>query len=560
MTFLSLRGSDGQGNLADTLLCSGSPDTRLYTATQGFGWNSTSGLSTSNRGSSSTRDPMLLGYHTMNSDAIELRLDLPNGAGHYDVGIVAADNTGNSVNCGFEIVDGAVGVSKMRAFVQSGAGNTATITGQQVPLDDFDRTDLSLTQCMEFKGDHLLLKRGGVIGFSSNISGVYVTPRTELCDFVGINFRNTVNYDTDIEGFQYCVEGVNAAYDANQGFGVVGTTTGKFFNRNTTHPNTAGAFFCDPGDYVRIDLPAGPGIYEMGAVFGDASAGGTDAFDVEDGGTGNVIRSATNSTHGGFQWLDIRGNNFNIGQFDYDTVATRYINATSDHIRVYNRGASANQISSLWLRVPPVVNQPIVGYTFRQDVDHATDPAGFTPVTDDEDFSYDYNGIYGWTQGPLGFRDRDPSRGPLLAGIAFSTTNADQFRFDLPQGAGTYRVYAVHSDTSASFSTGFRYKDGDAGTEFATITGDQTKFNYFDITGVSHATTSFDLATENYVEHTFVNNYFTINRDTSINGTAQGKIAAVWVEKVDEPDPPVGGFYNPFVSKIFIPNYTRRIR
>lgn len=349
MTSLSLRSSNSQGNLANTLLCSSSPDTRLYTSQQGFGYNSISGISFANRGSSTTRDPMLLGYHSIGNDTAELRLDLPNGPGLYDVGIVAADNVGNPTNCGFEIFDASVGVSKIRAFVQATSGNAVNILGQNVALNDFDRADRSGMQCMEFVGDHLTLQRGQVINFGSNVSGIYVLSRSDPCDFRGMNFRNTVSYDIDNHSFQYCVEAVNAAYDANQGFGVVGTTTGKFFNRNTSNPNTAGAFFCDPNDYVRIDLPAGPGIYEMGAVFGDASAGGTDTFDVEDGGTGTVLRSATNANHGGFRFLDILGNQYQIGQFNYNTANTISINPASDHLRVVNVGSSAQQISSLWI-------------------------------------------------------------------------------------------------------------------------------------------------------------------------------------------------------------------
>ena len=87
----------------------------------------------------------------------------------------------------------------------------------------------------------------------------------------------------------------------------------------------------------------------MGAVFGDASAGGTDSFNVEDGGTGAVLRSATNATHGGFMFLDILGIQYQIGQFNYNTAHTVSINPTTDHLRVVNVGSSAQQISSLWI-------------------------------------------------------------------------------------------------------------------------------------------------------------------------------------------------------------------
>jgi hypothetical protein len=241
-----------------------------------------------------------------------------------------------------------------------------------------------------------------------------------------------------------------------------------------------------------------------------------------------------------------------------------------DDVRLFTRSLSDSDVehisTSRGIQGSPTFRRVAV----RQTLTYVTDTNLFSPCqpntqsgqppfsdwyTADQGFGF-YFGTYTRTH----FRNRNSSNAPQLAGMFYNNSSA-VFRMDLPSGAGKYRVYFAGVDQAAGQNTGWRFKDGDAGTEFATLSQSTTTTQYVDITNTRQSVSGFDYANENFVEHTFTNDHFTINRDTSLAG-GNGVISAVWCELVDDgpdpPDPP-SGFYDPFSSKTFNPNYTRRI-
>ena len=112
----------------------------------------------------------------------------------------------------------------------------------------------------------------------------------------------------------------------------------------------------------------------------------------------------------------------------------------------------------------------------------------------------------------------------------FTSTNGDQFRLDLPDGVGTYRVRSAHIDALASQTTGWRFRDGSTGTNFANVSGTTTSSQYRDITDTLKTASGFNYSSESYVEHTFTDTFLTVTRDTSL-ASGNGVLSSVWVEK-----------------------------
>ena len=200
----------------------------------------------------------------------------------------------------------------------------------------------------------------------------------------------------------------------------------------------------------------------------------------------------------------------------------------------------------------------------RRSFTYVTDTNGFIACHDSDgdgtpiNFGYDAGQGFGFvsTSG-VQARDRNSSNDPAIAGMAFTSTNGISFRLDLPDGAGTYKVYAACIDQLGSMVTGWRFRDGTAGTNFVTLSTSSNSTNYVDISNTQQAATGFDFATENSVTHTFTDSFMTVTRDTSI-ASGNAALSAVWVEL--DGSPPAASFYNPFQNKRFNPNYTRRIR
>jgi hypothetical protein len=207
--------------------------------------------------------------------------------------------------------------------------------------------------------------------------------------------------------------------------------------------------------------------------------------------------------------------------------------------------------------------------SIRANANYVTDTDDFsvcTPNTNNSNNKTDeYSAALGFgmvagTYNGTFFRDRSQTLATQLAGMTFQNTNGATFRLDLPDGAGTYKVWFAGIDAASGQVTGWRLKDGTSGTEFATLDASSTTTQYVDINNTLQLASAFDVDGSNYVEHTFVNDYLTIQRDTTL-AAGNGVISSVWVELVDDdPPPPTTGFYNPFICKIFNNNYTRRLR
>ena len=200
--------------------------------------------------------------------------------------------------------------------------------------------------------------------------------------------------------------------------------------------------------------------------------------------------------------------------------------------------------------------------------------AGWTPIpTDfeschlvpsgDRTLIYDLNGnSYGWDDyGGVDPRDRGGWSGKgwaeQLGGFHIISSTARDLRIDLPDGVGTYNVGAVMADANGSVqNTAFDFRDGLNGTLLHTWNESSTATQAVDIDGTLTDFASWSQATAPTVSMTFTTPslYVQFNKQNGSNGL----VSSVWVESAGGPPAPAT-FYNPFISKTFNPNYTRRV-
>ena len=206
------------------------------------------------------------------------------------------------------------------------------------------------------------------------------------------------------------------------------------------------------------------------------------------------------------------------------------------------------------------------GVSLRANASYVTDTDNFvvcTPNTagtgnqTDEYNSAQGFGMVAGTYVSANFRDRSTSLASQLAGMTFQSLNGATFRFDLPDGAGEYKVWFAGIDAAAGQTTGWRFKDGTGGTEFATLDTTTTTTQYVDINNTRQLASAFDVAGSNYIQRTFTNDHFTIVRDTSL-AAGNGVISAVWAEKVGGTPPATQ--YNAFITHAFKQLFQTRLR
>ena len=173
----------------------------------------------------------------------------------------------------------------------------------------------------------------------------------------------------------------------------------------------------------------------------------------------------------------------------------------------------------------------------RLSYPYVTDAAGWDACYRQDGSPYD-NSAYTSSQGfgftsyaSAQFRNRNSTNAVQLAGMYFTSTNGHTFRLDLPDGAGTYKIFSAHVDQAASQTTGWDFTDG-SGSTIVSVSGATTSSNYRDINSNSKAVSGFSPASETYVQHTFSNDHLLVVRNTSL-GTGNGVLSAVWVEKVE---------------------------
>lgn len=126
-----------------------------------------------------------------------------------------------------------------------------------------------------------------------------------------------------------------------------------------------------------------------------------------------------------------------------------------------------------------------LGLNFRESSGYVTDPSGTTYALP--------QGVtnYPTTRGGLTFgtladfqfdaRDRDSGNDARIAGMMFSGATGQQYRIDLPDGAGDYDIWCALGDAAAAGTYGLLIKDG-AGSTLATISGTTTGNDFIDAT------------------------------------------------------------------------------
>lgn len=237
-----------------------------------------------------------------------------------------------------------------------------------------------------------------------------------------------------------------------------------------------------------------------------------------------------------------------------------------DDIRWFNKSLTQAEITHLATSRGIEGGPTFLGVSLRANASYVTDTDNFVVCTPNTATSTNQTDEYNATQGfgmvagtysSANFRDRSTSVASQLAGMTFQSLNGATFRLDLPDGAGEYKVWFAGIDAAAGQATGWRFKDGTGGTEFATLDTATTTTQYVDINNTLQLASAFDIAGSNYIQRTFTNDHFTIVRDTSL-ASGNGVISAVWVEKVGG-TPPVTQ-YNAFITHAFKQLFQTRLR
>lgn len=129
------------------------------------------------------------------------------------------------------------------------------------------------------------------------------------------------------------------------------------------------------------------------------------------------------------------------------------------------------------------------GLNFRSTIAFVTDGSGETYVRVDTypttrgGLTFGYTSLTG-----LEFRDRSASLDRRIAGMHFGPAAGRTFRFDLPGGAGTYRVRVLFGDNDIGWSHQCVIKDGAGGSTLATITGTTSSARWLDADGTTSIT------------------------------------------------------------------------
>ena len=206
-----------------------------------------------------------------------------------------------------------------------------------------------------------------------------------------------------------------------------------------------------------------------------------------------------------------------------------------------------------------------------RDGDKATVPTGFELCqfvpSGDRTTIYGFRGGVADATNTLGYdadpgdttRDRSTGGGtyPLeITGLFWLPNTTRYFRVDLPSGAGTYDVRSWVSDTNgtATRSGNLQFEDGATNNVLYTSIKTSTTTPVADIDGTnSTAFASWSWSSSPSVQMTFTQDHVRIR---STGGTQYFDGFSFELAST----PPAANFYNPFISKTFNNNYTRRIR
>ena len=154
-------------------------------------------------------------------------------------------------------------------------------------------------------------------------------------------------------------------------------------------------------------------------------------------------------------------------------------------------------------------------------------------------------------------RDRNTQYGLILSGLMWMNSTAREIKIDLPDGPGTYNVYATCCDSSGfARSVNFDFHDGVNGTILHSWTGTSTSTTLVNIDGSLTDMAACDDTTAPGVQLAFTTSQLSVEKAVS----GQSYFNAIWLESAGSGPPPTDPFYNPFSSRVFDPaNYERRI-
>ena len=123
-----------------------------------FGWDDYDG--DNNRDRSTTYGLILSGLHWMSSTAREIIIDLPNGAGTYNVGATCCDTSGSGRFCDFNFVDGSGGTVLHNWTGTSSSTTLVNIDGTTSSMSTFDY-ETAPTEEMTFTSSQAIMKLNG---------------------------------------------------------------------------------------------------------------------------------------------------------------------------------------------------------------------------------------------------------------------------------------------------------------------------------------------------------------------------------------------------------------
>lgn len=158
-----------------------------------------------------------------------------------------------------------------------------------------------------------------------------------------------------------------------------------------------------------------------------------------------------------------------------------------------------------------------VGYNFRATIGYVTDGSGETFV---DESAYSSERGFGWF-GTATARNRNTGWDRRLAACHFNNATSTYWRLDLPNGPGSYRIWAGFFDLK--FANGANWLLRDGTTTFKTISGSvigsvHGDISGFDADGASMSPDAWASADGGQsIDHTFVNDHLRVQVNTTSN-------------------------------------------
>lgn len=210
---------------------------------------------------------------------------------------------------------------------------------------------------------------------------------------------------------------------------------------------------------------------------------------------------------------------------------TNYVDADIDDMRVWiNYPLTTPHYASLYRGRGYNGRPGKVEASFRNTNSYVDNPLGSYFVAPSDTYS-SRNG-HGWSAA-IGAANRISTVDSRLAGLHFTAGNGVYYRYDLPNGPGTYKIHAAMFDNQFATLVGYSFNDGVGGPSLHDWTGTRVSIaNAVDINGDEHTPADF-FANETGIEVTFTSDHLAVTRNTSLVG-GNGAISWLSVEPVVE--------------------------